>query len=146
MKIHNLEISRIKWFNLMRGLKKRGNNERESGAFLLARINTIKIIKVLYYDELDPNSLDLGYINFTSKGFLKLWDYLFKYGYQVIADVHTHPGNWTNQSTTDIENPMIDSVNHIALIVPNYSKQVFTGLKGVGVFKFLGNNNWEKIK
>ncbi len=65
MKIHNLDISPLKWFTLLSELKKRGKRKRESGAFLLGKLNSTKITDIAYYDDLDPNALDLGYIKFT---------------------------------------------------------------------------------
>lgn len=145
MQIHNLKISRFKWFFLVKELRRRGNNERESGAFLLGKVDNVIISDILYYDDLDPKSLDEGYIRFRGEGYVKLWEYCREKGLMVLADVHTHPGIWTGQSELDRTHPMIAQKGHIALIVPNYAKKLFQFLKGVGIFKYLGSHKWEVI-
>jgi proteasome lid subunit RPN8/RPN11 len=102
-----IEINRLLWFNLTRGLHRRGENERESGAFLLAHDNDTKIVHFIYYDDLDPHALDTGIVRFDGAGYVKLWKICQKDKLHVVADIHTHPTKWTGQSELDVMHPMI---------------------------------------
>ncbi len=60
--MQQVSISASLWGRLIHELKKRGNNQRESGAFLLADLswgNTI--VDFLCYDDCEPGCLK-GYI------------------------------------------------------------------------------------
>ena len=61
---------------------------------------------------------------------------------EVLADVHTHPGRWVEQSSIDRRHPMLPIVHHTALIVPCYGRASRWPLKGVGVYEYLGNFKW----
>jgi proteasome lid subunit RPN8/RPN11 len=141
-KVAKVEITRFAWFALMRELHKRGGNKRESGAFLLGRDENPKIIRPVYYDDLDPHSLDLGYVNFDGAGFVKLWKICAEEKLRVVADVHTHPTQWIEQSPSDKDNPMIAQKGHVALIVPNYARRLRFSLRGVGIYEYLGEGRW----
>ena len=60
----------------------------------------------------------------------------------VLADIHTHPDEWTGQSWSDQTNPMVSKVGHIALIAPFYARMSNVTLAGVGVYEYEGNHNW----
>jgi proteasome lid subunit RPN8/RPN11 len=136
------------WRRLISDLRKRGGGRRESGAFLLGfrgpRRDIVK--KYIPYDELDPNALDSGIIVFNPVGFMKLWQECKRLKMQVLADVHTHPTDWTEQSDTDRTHPMISQVGHIALIVPNFARHSGWHLKGVGIFEYLGEHRWKGLR
>jgi len=140
-----VEIGIKLWYYLVKELKYKGKGYRESGAFLLGE-NNYKISDFICYDELDKNCLYQGAINFSSSGYVRLWDYCRNKNLQVIADVHTHPGNYTNQSIIDSANPMIPQIGHIALIIPCFAQKRIQLLNGVGVFEYLGNNKWNSFK
>jgi proteasome lid subunit RPN8/RPN11 len=140
-----LTIKKDFWDNLYNELGRRGNGETESGAFLLSRKGACEIIDCLYYDDIEPGSLDKGYVHLTSLGFRKVWDYCREKDLMVNADIHTHPGSITNQSTIDKENPMIKIAGHIALILPNFAQRPDIDFKEIGIHEFLGNGfNWKR--
>lgn len=130
------------WNDLISSLKERGEGRRESGAFILSNSNIAQ--KFILYDDLDPDCLDTGAIHFKGRGYVKLWDYCLANGMRVIADVHTHPFKWTNQSGIDESNPMISQKGHLGLIVPYYAAMPNQDLKGVGIFEYLGDYEWKK--
>jgi hypothetical protein len=138
----DLRISLLIWRKLMTQLKRRGNGDRESGAFLLGTVGGCKIKHFIPYDDLDPTALDTGIISFQGIGFVPLWNYCRRHKMQVLADVHTHGGKWTGQSETDRTNPMIETPGHIALIVPNFARGNRASLRGVGVYEYLGDHDW----
>lgn len=140
-----MEIPRLLWFQLIRMLRHRGHNRRESGAFLLARPDERKVRDFIPYDDLDPHALDKGYIRFEGKGFVPLWKTCSERKLRVIADVHTHPGRCTGLSDSDWDNPMISQAGHIALIVPRYAQKNTFDVKGVGAHLYLGDCDWHSM-
>ncbi len=138
-----LTIKKSLWLKLIKELKKRGKGKRESGAFLLGVEGSQTVIEFVCYDDLDPNCLT-GRIEFSASGFNKLWQYSLEKNFTVLADVHTHPYDWTNQSYYDKTNPMIATKGHIALIIPYFAKKVTTDLTGIGIFEYLGSFKWKK--
>lgn len=137
-----LSITRVLWRDLILELRKRGEGRRESGAFLLARANNCEIIDFICYDDLDPNSYDSGIIVFDGTAYRGLWDYCKSTNCTVIADVHTHPGRWTQQSIADKQHPMIVQQGHISLIVPRFAKGNTRSFRGVGFHEYQGDQQW----
>ncbi len=149
MKNHKIKIPIVLWLKLIKQLCIRGHKKRESGAFLLGSRTNNKIKNFICYDDLDPSSLDKGYINFSGNGYIPLWNYCIKNNLSVLADIHTHPGIWTGQSELDKKNPMVSQLGHVALIVPKFAANRFQFLNGVGIYEYLGNYSWKnsnKIK
>lgn len=143
MQTVKLSIPLPLWKKLIRELKKRGKGKRETGAFLLGPKESNAITEFICYDDLDPHAFDSGIIVFNGDGFIPLWKHCNKNGLKVLADVHTHPSRWTEQSGSDKKHPMIAQAGHIALIVPNYATGWRQRLNGVGVHEFLGNRQWK---
>lgn len=139
-----LTIPRLLWWRLHRELRRRGGGRRESGAFLLAKDGAAKVCGFLCYDDLDPHALDSGIVVFHGSGFVPLWEHCRARNRRVLADVHTHPGDWTGQSGSDRTNPMVSQPGHIALILPNFAQTRWPGLRGVGIHEYLGNHQWEQ--
>jgi proteasome lid subunit RPN8/RPN11 len=133
------------WFQLIWKLKKSGKGIRESGAVLLGKYKSNKVSHCIALDELDPECLTNGYISFHSNGFIKLWQHCKENNLVVLADVHTHPSSWISQSKTDIENPFISKVGHIAIIVPNYAQKLYQPKSKIGFYEYFGNFIWNTI-
>jgi hypothetical protein len=132
------------WKKLILDLRRRGQGRRESGAFLLSSPSDNRVGAYVCYDDLDSEALNQGIIIFKGAGYVRLWDMCLERQLRVIADVHTHPDEWTGQSDADQTHPMIGIPNHIALIVPHFARGNLDSLKGVGIYKYLGNHNWEE--
>jgi proteasome lid subunit RPN8/RPN11 len=143
MQDHKLCIVKTMWQKLMAELNKRGGGGRETGAFLLGKKGSRVVTEYICYDDLDPHALDTGIIVFNGDGYIPLWELCLQHGLKVLADVHTHPCDWTGQSGLDMRHPMIAQAGHIALIVPCYATKKRQLLKGVGIHEFLGNAEWE---
>lgn len=137
-----LSISQNLWTQLIKELSKRGRKIRESGAFLLGQKGESIISSFICYDDLDPDCLDEGYINFNGDGYISLWDICLQDNLQVLADIHTHPRSWTGQSIYDTNNPMISEPGHLALIVPNFAINTNQTLEGVGIYEYQGDHKW----
>jgi hypothetical protein len=138
-----LRITPKRWDALIEELRRRGNGDRESGAFLLARADGRRgrtVTRVVYFDDVDPTCLTGG-ITIQSSGFAALSRICNEHGLRVIADVHTHPSEWVAQSEIDRTNPMIATRGHLAVIVPNFAaNRVVAGDCGVHVYR--GSHAW----
>lgn len=137
-----LIISRYLWLRLVWKLRRAGGGVRESGGFLLANAGSTHVREFIAYDELCDGCLDTGYIKFNGSGYLGLAERCKHFSLRVVADVHTHPSEWTDQSEADRSHPMMGRFGHIGLIVPNYAQHNSLSLRGVGAFEYLGNQNW----
>ena len=133
------KMSRRRWRRLLAELQRRGDQRRESGAFLLAGRDSDRITHVAYYDDLDADCLTGG-ISFASSGFTKLWRICESLDLRVVADVHTHPSIWVDQSGIDADNPMIARVGHVAIIVPSFGHA--QRVDECGVHIYLGSRQW----
>jgi proteasome lid subunit RPN8/RPN11 len=138
-----ITIAKSVWARLITQLKKRGDNKRETGAFLLGKKGGTEIMKFICYNDLDPHAFDSGIIIFNGDGYIPLWELCARDGLKVLADVHTHPSKWTGQSSSDMRHPMIAQKGHIALIVPCYATKRNQLLQGVGVHEFLSEGKWK---
>lgn len=143
MNVNRLMISNLLWKQLIKELRTRGKGKRETGAFLLGPRDGNVITEFICYDDLDSHAFDTGIIVFDGDGFIPLWKRCTEHGLKVLADVHTHPGSWIRQSSSDRRHPMIVQAGHIALIVPRFAQNRWQRLKGVGVYEFLGEGKWK---
>lgn len=140
-----LRIRQDLWADLLNRLQKKSTDQTESGAFLLGPINKNKITHIICYDDLDPRCRDSGYINFNTEKYVELWKICAESNLCVLADIHTHPSEWVEQSSIDSTHPMISQPGHIALILPNFGKDG-RHYKKIGVYEYLGNHEWKKFK
>lgn len=139
-----LEIPRSLWTRLVAELRQRGKGCRESGAFLLAPVAESTVSEFVCFDDLDSTALETGIITFHGAGFVNLWNLCRERDWRVLADVHTHPHEWTGQSFSDRTNPMINQPGHFALIVPHYAQHPQSDLIGVGIYEYLGRHRWKR--
>ena len=133
--------SRI-WKEGLRELRRRGKNERESGAFLLGEDDkgVLRIRRFVYYDDLEPSCLDTGIIVFDGRGYGVLWPLCRSTNMKVVSDTHTHPG-LAVQSELDRKNPMIALKGHIALILPDYAAGDIK-YRQFGIYEYKGDHKW----
>jgi len=134
------------WDELIKGLQLRGQNVRESGAFLLGRHKGGGRIveQIIFYDTLDPSVSAYGYINFDGRNLGRLWEICRNHNQEVVADVHTHPGG-AAQSTSDKQHPMISEAGHLAMIIPNFARTPVP-LGRVGLYRYRGGFSWEPAR
>jgi proteasome lid subunit RPN8/RPN11 len=145
MDSRRLNIPFLLWWRLYRQLRHRSGGVRESGAFLLGRRGEEGIDEArtfACYDDLDPSSLAKGYVDFHSTGFANLWTECRRLNLDVLADVHTHPGNESAQSEIDRTNPMIGEQGHVAIIVPTYAQGWYFQLGKLSVYEYQQNYHW----
>ncbi len=143
---YRLSCSTELWREGLAELRRRGlNGRRESGAFLLGERDgeRRRVVRLAYYDDLDPHSLDTGIVVFDGAGYGPLWQQCRDEGLTVVADVHTHPGR-PLQSNSDRTNPMIAKRGHIALIVPKFAERTFMPGE-IGVYEYEGEHRWRDL-
>jgi hypothetical protein len=140
-------IASRRYRRLLTELERRGRGKREAGAFLLANARGTSVgdspavvVDVAYYDDLDPNSLTGG-ITFGADGYTALGALCGSAKLVAVADIHTHPSRFVQQSTIDATNPMVAIAGHVAVIVPNYAIGTITPTD-LGVHEFLGAGAW----
>ncbi|MEQ8552321.1 MAG: Mov34/MPN/PAD-1 family protein [Cyclobacteriaceae bacterium] len=138
-----MRISIYNWVKLVLGLRSRGQNIRESGAFLIG--NSEKVDEIIFYDEIDPNVASTGIIHFDGKQRIKFEDRLQSAGKMILADFHTHPGNSSEQSRSDRENPMVRIKGHLAFIAPYYGHFPIYKPKACSAYYYQGNFEWKRL-
>lgn len=142
----HLVIPRSTFLTLRTELRRRSGGTRESGAFLLTNANRsatgrIRIDRVAYYDDLDPGSLTGG-ITFHATGYTALAKLCRAEQLRVVADIHTHPAQWVQQSSIDAAHPMSGIPGHVAIICPDYAQTPFD-LSDCGIHIYRGGRTWE---
>jgi hypothetical protein len=142
-----LVISRRRFVRLMRELRRRGQDRRESGAFLLTERDAspvaggYEITKVLYYDDLDADCLTGG-ITMHAAGLSRLNQLCREMRLRVLGDIHTHPSTYVQQSRIDATHPMIALPGHLAFIAPNYAAGP-TNPADLGAHRLLSGGTWD---
>lgn len=136
-----LKIPVLLWRRLYSELRKRGKGRRESGAFLLGTGS--RICDFICYDDIDPTALETGIVKIHGAAFVGLWEYCALHQVKVLADVHTHPGAWTEQSHSDRSNPIVSQLGHIAIILPNFASRKWPSLQGAGIYEYMGDHRWK---
>ncbi len=137
-----IRIRRADWRELNAQLAARGGGRRESGAFLLGRRRGRRplVTHIVYFDDLEPESLN-GAVHLTMTAYSRLWAMCRDHGVEVLADVHTHPGRYIQQSEIDQDNPLIAQRGHVAIIIGHYA-QKHAELRDVGMYEYQGDDGW----
>jgi proteasome lid subunit RPN8/RPN11 len=138
-----VRMKRTQWTELIAGLDERAEGVRESGAFLLSDVTggSRVVRRVVYYDDLGPCSHNGG-LWVRPPAYAKLWRLCSAEERKVIADLHTHPGDFTQLSPTDQMHPMVGTVGHIAIVVPRLARGPIEP-RECGVHVYLGGHRWK---
>lgn len=141
-----LKIPRGVYANLVGDLARSGRGVAEAGAFLLgaAGNGVRRIDSYLLYETVAPQSRrQHEYVAFTAEETARAWEYCYRNGVQVMADVHTHPAG-PQQSRSDREHPIVSLAGHVALIVPHFALRNPQPVD-LGVHVFLGEGRWRSL-
>ncbi len=123
-------------------LRRRSRGVREAGAFLLGtKVKQRVIEEFVFYDDIDPNSLDTGIVIIDGRELGTLWKHCRETGRRVVADMHLHPTGF-RQSDSDMQNPIIAEVGHIALIIPHFATRAREPA-GIGIYEYRGARSWK---
>lgn len=133
------------WKSILRELHRRTEARHESGAFLLGKIeaNRRRILRVVYYDDLDARAYESGSCVVKGPAFARLWEICRLTECSVVADVHVHPSA-AFQSGSDKTNPSLPNKGHIAIIVPNFAKPPVY-INDLGIFEYVGGFRWSDL-
>jgi proteasome lid subunit RPN8/RPN11 len=128
-------------------MRDKSDGVRESGAFLLGQRDDRfdRVHSYVLYADLDPHVSDSGIIQFSSNGYSLLWKYCRDRKQRAIADVHSHPTSWVDQSEADRAHPMIPERGHISLIVPSFGDVQWWSMRSVGIYEYLGGRSWNSL-
>ena len=139
-----LVFRRREWQDMVLELGRRGDGKREAGAFLMARRDGDhrRVVRVVYLDDLDPHCLKGKHIDFDGRAYSRLWDICDAEGLIVAGDVHTHCGDWVEQSGIDARNPMVATDGHVAVILPHLAAQPVRPADA-GVHRYGGAAGWQ---
>lgn len=80
-------------------------------------------------------------MHLTVTAYSRLWALCREHGVEVLADVHTHPGGYVQQSDIDQDNPLIAQRGHLAIIIGHYAQQR-AALHDVGMYEYEGDDGW----
>lgn len=141
-----LEMPHALYSRLMADLARSGQGKREAGAFLLGPggAGTRQVTSYLMYDVVAPKSSRRhAYVAFTAQEMARAWDHCYAQGYQVVADIHTHPRG-PAQSATDRAHPIVCVPGHVALIAPFYAMRNPQPID-LGVHVFEGKGQWRSL-
>ena len=145
MSERRLHVPLLLWLRVHRQLRHRSGDVRESGAFLLGTRGKgdVDLVRAFVcYDDLDPTCLAGGYVEFHSNGYANLWETCRRLQYEVLADVHTHPGKDSSQSETDRTHPMVSEVGYLAIILPEFAAGRIPQLARMSIYEYEGNYSW----
>lgn len=143
MSLPVLEMPHGVYGNLIRDLARSGGGVAEAGAFLLGAVSSgaRRVSSYLLYEQVAPQSRrQHDYVAFTAEETARAWDYCYRNGVQVVADVHTHPAG-PQQSRSDREHPIVSLAGHVALIVPHFALRK-PQPADLGLHVFLGQGRW----
>jgi proteasome lid subunit RPN8/RPN11 len=126
-------------------LWRRGDGQRESGAFLLGQRQhgRAAIQRFIFYDDVEPGCLATGIVRLDGTGFGQLWQICRTLHLEVIADIHTHPER-AYQSASDRAHPMIAQAGHLAIIIPHFARPPVK-IAHLGIFLYQGTHRWEDL-
>ena len=143
-----IKLPRLAWYRIVGELRRRGLGWRESGAFLLGRADTAerRVVQFVCYDDLDPTCLDSGYVMFRGTGYSALWGLCAREKLEVVADIHTHPGDDVRQSRIDREHPMVPVAGHVAMIAPRFGLTSRFTIEDIGIHVFRGGTRWQRYR
>lgn len=139
-----LRCNRSIWRAGVTELARRTRGElQESGAYLLGidlPHGGQRILEFVFYDDVDTQALATGIVTIRQTALPRLWELCRARGYGVVADVHVHPYGY-GQSPSDMTNPVMPRVGHVALILPNYAAGGPEPGQ-IGIYEFRGAARW----
>jgi hypothetical protein len=142
---YRLSCNRNLWKSILWELHQRTEARHESGAFLLGVVedNRRRVLRSVYYDDLDARAYESGICVVKGPAFARLWEICRSTGSSVVADIHVHPGA-AFQSWSDKTNPSLPNRGHIAVIVPNFARPP-VNINDLGIFEYVERFRWSDL-
>jgi len=134
-------ISNILFNKTINILKNRGK-KREEGLVLWSGIINPKLREAYIMNIMIPkNGHWGGGVTLTHKTILRIIDVLTKKGHFLLAQVHTHPGNF-GHSYGDERTPVSHRIGFISIVVPDYALFKVKNMEKFFVYEYMGNFEW----
>lgn len=68
-----------------------------------------------------------------------------KRGLEIIAEIHSHPGQWVGHSLIDDENPFVLAEGNISIVVPYFARKGMEPLWKCGVHIYSFRGGWKRL-
>src|SRR4051812_20041678 len=101
-------ISNQLWEETWKGLRERGRLERETACIWGGRRNIAEqlVERVYFFDDFGEIESYEAYHRAPAETVAAIFRSLRENGHVIVADVHTHPGEWVGLSGTDKAHPI----------------------------------------
>ena len=141
-----LELSPALWQATLAHLRQQGAGVRESGGFLLGKVQRDRRVAThfLPYEQLQHDALQADFVHLSAASFGRLWAYCADHDLDVVAAGHP-PRYGAGHSRSDSDNPMLAIAGHLALIVPHFA-QGPVHLEDVGLYLYQGAHRWQRFR
>jgi len=135
------------WQETIMGLRLRSRGSREAACIWAGnRTSAVQHVEEIFFlDDLPGVQGHTLRHNVPRNAINLLFSILKEKGYQIIADVHTHPNSWVGLSEVDMEHPIEYRIGLPMIVIPNYGKGVIN-YKNIGVHVYQGKGRWKIIK
>ncbi|MEQ6390317.1 Mov34/MPN/PAD-1 family protein [Bacillaceae bacterium S4-13-58] len=142
-----LHIPQSIWSKTQTGLASRGAGKRESACIWVGHREKHRwIVKgIIFLDDIPGTIANKRFHHTPNVVIQQIYELLRKEGFQIIADVHTHPALNVEMSELDKSHPTEFRIGFLSLILPNYGYPPIT-LKNIGFHEYLGNDKWTRVR
>ena len=134
------------WAETWFGLRARGNGRREAACIWGGRraLGGDVVHSVTFLDDLPGVHAGARYHQLSRITIDALFKVLRTRQEMIVADIHTHPGEWVDLSLTDSAHPIEFRRGLPAMIIPNFA-QFGPTLDGLGLHEYLGDGAWRRL-
>ncbi len=134
------------WEKTIHGLCRRSGGCRESGCIWAGSRQEAgwQVKDAFFLDDIPGTKRQSLYHRTPRPALVKLFELLREKGYQIIADIHTHPDRWVGLSEVDKQYPIEYRIGLVAIIFPHYAQRD-TSFSKIGVHEYLGNGMWRAL-
>lgn len=142
----SISVTQKLWFETWLGLRARGDGKREAACVWSGRRSPSGDIaqSVTFLDDLPGVRAGELYHRPSRQTIEALFNVLRERQEIIVADIHTHPGEWVDLSITDAAHPIEFRRGLPAMIIPYYAQAEPT-LEGLGLHEYIGDGVWAKL-
>lgn len=147
MRTRVMSISPELWQRTWMKLRSHGDGQREA-ACVWAGVRSEheeRVTEVIFLDDLSGVEAFPLQHKTTRKATAALFAQLRDKKLSIIADVHTHPGDWVDLSWIDKAHPIEYRPGLTAIVLPNYATTE-PSLETIGIHSYLGDGQWRQLE
>lgn len=142
-----IAIPESAWLQTWTILRSRSGGSRESACVWSGdRTHNVWTVRsVLCLEDFGP--VDSGRLHHRAsrRSVEQVFTEMRRRGEVLVADVHTHPEDWVDLSTTDRAHPIEYRIGLIAVVVPWFASGP-PSLQGVGVHEYTATSMWRRLE